>query len=250
MQEATAWVREQKNKDIHHMILTDSMSLVEALRADDWKDNHEWLCQIKKNIDECEGKLTILWIPSHVGTPGNEMADHLASQGSQLEQAVPIPFGILKAKVKSKKWKISHSRAKQMYGDRRGPKTKVEKKWSRRQRTLFARLRTNHAKELKHYQHRIGNVEDAICDICGEGEETITHVLCSCPALEAKRQQIHSGVWTLDMMVDSPEKCRQLLQHRFPALKEKEANNETKEDTLERGTSDVSSQETAREHQC
>ena len=158
MREATAWEREQKNKDINHMILTDSMSLVEALRADDWKDNHEWLCQIKKNIDECEGKLTILWIPSHVGTPGNEMADHLASQGSQLEQAVPIPFGILKAKVKSKKWKISHSRAKQMYGDRRGPKTKVEKKWSRRQRTLFARLRTNHAKELKHYQHRIGNV--------------------------------------------------------------------------------------------
>ena len=51
MKEAPRWIAKQNNPDIHCMILTDSMSLVQALKAQDWKDDHEWLRQIKQNLN-------------------------------------------------------------------------------------------------------------------------------------------------------------------------------------------------------
>ena len=126
----------------------------------------------------------------------------------------------MKAKIRNQKWEISHERAKKTYGERRGPKTKIEKTWPRKKRTLYARLRTNHAKELKHYQHRIGNEEDAICAKCGEEDETIEHVLCKCPALELQRRRIYEGEWHQEMMVTAPKQSMELLKHRFEGLKD------------------------------
>ena len=59
------------------------------------------------------------------------------------------------------------------------PKMEIESKWSR---TLFANLRTDHAKELKKYGYKIDAEDDQYCE-CKESEENIKHVLCSCPRL-------------------------------------------------------------------
>ena len=95
---------------------------------------------------------------------------------------------IVKAKIKSTKWDITHERASATYGERRKPRFEIERAWPRNVQTLFARIRTGHAKELRYYRYLIETEEDPLCERCGEDNETIEHVLCHCLALELERR--------------------------------------------------------------
>ena len=57
------------------------------------------------------------------------------------------------------------------------------------------------------------------CD--SEAAETIEHVLCECPALEARRMRIFREHVVMKDMVDQPEKCRQFLVARFEKLNDR-----------------------------
>ena len=202
------------------LICTDSMSLHQALVINNWKDRDPWLKQIKEVLFQIESKVTILWIPSHCNVAGNEKADELAKRGSEMNQdGIPVTHAIVKAKIKGRKWEVTHDRAMATFKDRREPRIEVEMKWPRKVRTLFARLRTGHAKELAYYRYLIESGDDAICEECGEEEETIEHVLCRCVALEEERRRRIEGEITIDKMVTDPEACREILQKRFPGLK-------------------------------
>ena len=128
MLEATRWVALCTDTTMHHLILTDSKSLVDALKKDSWRDNHEWLSKIKTNIAKITSKLTIMWILSHCNTAGNERADFLAKEGAKLEQMdTPVTFSIVKAKITSKKWKLStreRGRCMETREDPNGPSRK------------------------------------------------------------------------------------------------------------------------------
>ena len=214
------------------LISSDSMSLAQSLRINNWKDKDPWLKLIKHTLCRLESKIIMLWIPSHCDIPGNERADELAKLGSNMNQeAIPVTHSIIKAKIKNRKWEVTHDRARGMYGDRRSPRMDVEKLWSRKVRTLFSRLRTGHAKELKQYRHKIEVEEDGMCDHgCGE-EETIEHALCHCEMLEEERVKTWNGEVTIDMMVSEPEVCRTILMKRFGDLymkkKGKKSNTKT-----------------------
>ena len=41
---------------------------------------------------------------------------------------------------------------------------------------------------LAYYRHKIGLAESPLCRLCGEDNETSTHILCDCPAISNKRQ--------------------------------------------------------------
>ena len=200
------------------LICTDSMSLQQALVINDWKDRDPWLKEIKSMLQRLQNRITVLWIPSHCDVHGNERADELAKLGSALNQeGVMVTHAIVKAKIKSRKWDVTHARARAAYGERRGPEVKVEVKWPRKVRTLFSRLRTGHAKELRYYRYLVEMEDDPMCD-CGEEEETIDHVLCRCQGLEEMRRREAEGQVTIDMMVTKPEMCRKILQHKFGGL--------------------------------
>ena len=109
-------------------ICTDSMSIHEALANDDWKDAQDWVRKVKEKSYVLTGKITILWIPSHCGCEGNETADQLANEGTKLNQAdIPVTHDIAQARVRKRKWSVSHDRAKDTYRERRKPKYEVEK---------------------------------------------------------------------------------------------------------------------------
>ena len=46
---------------------------------------------------------------------------------------------------------------------------------------------------LAYHRHKIGLAESPLCRLCGEDNETSTHILCDCPAIRDKRQ-IHIDV--------------------------------------------------------
>ena len=116
-------------------------------------------------LAEIKSDVTILWVPSHCNIDGNEKADELAKTGTSKDQStVPITHSIRKAKIKARRWEVEHPRAKAMYKDRRKPQEDLERRWPRRVRTLFARLRADHAKELNYYREKIKTSDTADCE--------------------------------------------------------------------------------------
>ena len=203
------------------LICTDSLSLQSALAENNWKDRDPWLKKIKEVLFELKEPVTLLWIPSHCDIPGNEKADELAKVGGEFDQdAIPVTHQIVRSKIKSRKWVVEHPRASETYGDLRKPKYKEERQWPKKTRSLYARLRTGHAKELKHYRWRIEQEDDALCEECGEEDETIEHVLCKCGRDATRQCEIIPGRnFNLGMLTTHPEECRRLLERRFEELK-------------------------------
>ena len=218
MLRALEWLQERR---LSSLVCTDSLSLHSALSQNDFRDRDPWLKEVKKMLLTTPEEVTLLWIPSHCDVPGNERADALAKEGSELNQEnTPVTHQIVKSKIKARKWAISHKRAIDTYGNRRKPNFKIERKWPKDVRTLFSRLRTGHCLELKSYQHRLDATKDARCMECHQEEETIEHILCNCPAEDARRQQLKpDGNFTTGDLISKPELCRQLLERRFQQLK-------------------------------
>ena len=202
-------------------ICTDSMSVHKALANDDWKNAQDWTRKIKEKCHQLKTDTSILWIPSHCGCEGNEIADRLADEGTKLDQAeIPITHAIAQARVRKRKWEVKHDRAKETYGERKKPKMEIEKSWPRAVRTLYARLRSGHCKELKHYQYMIEVADDPFCE-CGE-VDTIHHVLCECPILDSIRRSKIGEPMRLSHLVTQPEECRTILAQRFKGLRTNE----------------------------
>ena len=182
MVEALKWLKDNPGNTF---ICTDSLSMHSALMKNDWRNNTNLIVEIRNLVETINSKISLLWIPAHCDLPGNEKADHLAKEGTKLPQdQTPVAFAIAKARIKRRKWMPTHERAITTYEDRRQPRTDIECTWPRKVRTLFARLRSGHAKELRHYMYTIEQEDDPTCTSCKEADETIGHVLCHCPALD------------------------------------------------------------------
>ena len=216
MSKALDWVSDNPGDNV---IISDSMSMFQALKSNNWKDTDLFMREIKDKLAKIEGETTLLWVPSHCEIHGNDKADRLADRGTRLDQSdVPVSQKIVIAKIRGKKWSIEHARAKATYKDRRKPKFDVEKTWPRNVRMLYARLRTGHAKELAYYRYLIEADDDPMCE-CGKSEETIQHVMCECELLQSTRDEYALYNATMDTMVFEPDQSRIILSERFPGLK-------------------------------
>ena len=222
---AMIWMRKCTDDTTTHklsfLVCTDSKSLCQALANISWHSRDYWLIKIQEQMHQLDADVHLLWIPSHCDVDGNEKADELANQGTSDDQTgVPVSPKITKAKIKQAKWTVTHTRALEIFGDKRCPKYEIEKTWSRTVRTAFARIRSGHYKELKDYRHRILEQEDdPNCEECGV-PETTEHVLCHCSTTEEARVRNWPGQVTMRMMRDEPSVCRRILQHRFPILRD------------------------------
>ena len=217
---ACEWLERQPSP-ANYLICTDSKSLLDALQTNSWTDPDPWLKQVKRKIAELPSNITLLWMPSHCDVHGNEQADKLANSGAKMDQSqVPIPHSIVKAKIRARTWKVTHPEAIKIYGERTSPRWEIERQWPMDVRSLFSRLRTGHSKELRDYSFIIEKDDDDECQNCPlQVPETISHVLCICPALAQERTELAEGQVTLKMLVTDPETCRCILLKRFPGLR-------------------------------
>lgn len=73
-----------------YLILSDSLSSIRALQSLN-TSSHYLLSWISESLRPLSSRISIEWIPSHVGIHGNEQADHLANQSHSLTTINNIP---------------------------------------------------------------------------------------------------------------------------------------------------------------
>ena len=69
----------KQSVSVSTVIMTDSLAAIETIKNNKVLDNVQIIHSIKDLLAECH-KVTIIWVPSHVGIRGNELADMLAKQ--------------------------------------------------------------------------------------------------------------------------------------------------------------------------
>lgn len=128
-----------------------------------------------------------MWVPAHVGIPGNEMADSIAKQALNIDYvSVNTTMGysefcsVVARKINSKwqrEWE-TEKRGRHFYSIQQSIKG-GDTCWGKCRfgQVIFSRLRLGHS-GLAHDLARIGKRANGLCD-CGR-EETVKHVLMEC----------------------------------------------------------------------
>ena len=151
------------------VFLTDAKSVLEALQAGKLPELIEALSGVSK-----QNRITLQWIPSHCGVPGNETADRLAKQGSSMQQP-DVP--------------MTYSRKKNLIKTIRRPSTTSRDDYhllNRQEQVTIFRLRTGHNRLRNHMFSKFKIGETALCT-CGQEPQTTEHVLQTCPGLDTLR---------------------------------------------------------------
>nr|KAG5705581.1 hypothetical protein BaRGS_034779 [Batillaria attramentaria] len=162
-------------------IFTDSMSTLQAL---DSPDPGPLIQSLQASLSSLTQKAptTLQWVPAHIGLSGNERADHLAKEGSQLPQpTIPATYEEAKTLIRSR----FHRDWVSLNDGYRADQDPIRTLERRHQTTIY-RLRTGHC-GLRAHLKRIGVADTALCQ-CGLADQTPSHVLQDCPLHEEMRQ--------------------------------------------------------------
>ncbi|KAJ8911853.1 hypothetical protein NQ315_012518 [Exocentrus adspersus] len=207
-------------------IFSDSQAALKTLGSYRCTSKAVWNCQQTLLRVGRTNRLTLVWIPGHVGLKGNEVADSLARRGATLEFIGPEPvLGLSYSTARSvirtwaegdtlQYWRglpgLTHSKR-----FIKAPKARSKKllELCRINLRALVGLYTGHCR-LRHHMHRIGLAEDAECRLCMEDDEMAEHVLRTCPAADRTRFSILGKVQFMPEDLDqySPGKIIDFLR--------------------------------------
>ena len=212
IKEVLAWLRENviSSKDI--CIFSDSQAAIKSL--DGVSTNSRTAHDCRSSLLEMAQQFNIhlCWVPGHRDIAGNCMADELAKKGTTLpispeKELIGIPIATCKLMLKE-----TTSRTTSIRWDNIPTCTATKIIWpsidEKRSRILLSLSRshissligvlTGHCLIGKHAT-RLGVASNDFCRSCRdeEEEETISHLLCTCPALALKRK-FHLGEYFFD----------------------------------------------------
>lgn len=144
------------------------------------------------------------WIPAHCGIIGNDIADRAARSAHEDTQTRTIPLArtdtarelrLLARKTSQALWSSSAFNCR-LYKLDPLLRLQLPSSLSRGEATLLCRLWLGVA-FTNAYSHRMGMAESPMCDSC-MCEETIEHLLCTCPRYDVQRLSLRTTLNRLD----------------------------------------------------
>jgi hypothetical protein len=191
------------------LILTDSLSSIEALRSRMIPPRtHSVVYECKEALWRLRAnqfEVQLMWVPAHVGIDGNEMVDRIAKdfavsgnlyRGGALECVLCPQMKSCLLMDWQRRW---DGRDIGRYAFSIFPRVRLSA-WflnvvaDRLVFTVISRLISNHTR-VKAHLSRINIVGEALCG-CGCDYETVDHILWSCPLYQHERIQLWSQLST------------------------------------------------------
>lgn len=188
---------------INITICTDSQAALKALMAGNC--NSRILKECYQALARAAEKrvVNLVWVPGHSNILGNDQADRLAREGSNLpmigpKPALPVPLAHYKMDINQRMrrdmhqaWRLASGcqQAKAFIGN---PCSKTAFKLLRLSRpdiSLVTGILTGHNR-LNYHLNKIGIKSEPDCDMCGAARETSEHFIRSCPAFALIRNKI------------------------------------------------------------
>jgi ribonuclease HI/endonuclease/exonuclease/phosphatase family metal-dependent hydrolase len=202
-----ALIRLKTCHNITCTIYSDSLSAIQAIQN---QAKHRLVLEIRETIPQLikrKIKVTLCWIPGHVGITGNEEADKLAKEATKLNivSTQELPPSDIKPMIKNtirQRWKVEWEKetvkSKELFDSPLRHPLNLGLK--RREATVITRLQIGHTR-LTHThifnRQRPENeedddedrvIQDLRCEHCG-GHYTVKHILVTCPGLHQQRQR-------------------------------------------------------------
>ncbi|XP_072389567.1 uncharacterized protein [Diabrotica undecimpunctata] len=174
------------------VIFTDSLSAIQGIQK--IYPNHPILEQIKKDLVTLQNnhkQLHVMWIPSHVGIPGNEIADQMAKKAGKMERSddrtYPIPHSDMKKCINEytknlwlRRWQ-PNNRLRQANPDLSAKTPNLVKL---RDQVVLYRIRIGHTR-LTH-EHLLRKEPPRICYAC-DTNITVGHIGIDYPLYQMER---------------------------------------------------------------
>uniref|UniRef100_A0A224XSM0 ribonuclease H n=1 Tax=Panstrongylus lignarius TaxID=156445 RepID=A0A224XSM0_9HEMI len=190
--------RGYRNQEI--VILSDSQAAIRTLNSHVISSKLVWECRDRLNYLGRENKVTLFWVPGHVGIEGNEMADALARDGAASPLLGPEPFcGVsdrylieeLRKEEEAKRSELWNSlpglrQAKICLGNYNQKRSVACINLGKNKLRILTGFLTGHCR-LRGHLTKLGLENDSTCRFCGEEGETPVHVLTDCAAVIQKR---------------------------------------------------------------
>jgi ribonuclease HI len=195
--EASQLLKDLKGKEI--IFLSDSQAALSALAAFQVSSELVQRCLGSLNRLGSKNKVTLYWVKAHVGHKGNEEADALAKQGTELPENLAVEtkpprrnlirdIALKASREWENRWQSLKScrKTKLWFNEPSDKIAKTLAQLSREKVYRLAQFITGHCC-LNRHQHLIGNIDSPTCRMCMENDETPEHLVTECAALCRQR---------------------------------------------------------------
>jgi ribonuclease HI len=221
-------------KDKNIVMCTDSKSVLNSINNPLTVSKLVKDCKFFLNLLCAANRVSVMWVPGHCDIHGNEVADSLAKAGSQLsligpKPAIPLTFLEVKKAIRNyglydlkRIWLATPScrKAKNFIKEPNINQTKYALSLKKNQLRVLVAILTGHGRFKDHF-HRLGLVQDDICEDCLEESDNCIHFVCDCPAFDNVRTQIFN-TRSIDVGQLSSQPWSKLVQFSKAALRFRE----------------------------
>lgn len=199
-------------------IFSDSQASLSRIQTKPTKICHQ-IRSSAKNLS-----LHFHWCPGHMGIEGNEMADKLAKAGEKrpaMRKDKYTTLSFLREKMRQQlviswkqRWQSELFREEEgrkakglgkyyrIFALKNTPDFKLKpynyNKYSRRTQVEYFQARTGIGNTLA-YLKKIGKSESDWCDYCGEGRQTVPHLILHCKKFKVERRKYFAEITPLKL---------------------------------------------------